>query len=377
MRRVRVFAALVAVFAALGCLGATAGAQEAPSRKLRLLQQIPVRLPASASALVGAPQCDDNGDLFFRASISDPPNAPVPAVVEVSSTGFPVQTFSLGAVPGFALSTTASLSDFVVTGDGQVYLLASEASVNGPDPDLSVIHFSSGGRYLSIQRLSPFFLPRRLALLSGGSYFLLALDRDIYLASQNSKFALSSFVYPVGLFFGRKGKLNREIALPNTAAPPNAMETASAGDPPRDPPTDFVATSYDGTIYVARRKPAFSLYVITNSGATVNSISVDPPFPHAAIAGLAADGVDKFVVEFAHQSAAGAVEESGAVFSVVGAESGVRLVDYHTTPETSGVLGCPTPIGFELLSHQGDGKLWIRFVGEEPAAKPAANKPAH
>lgn len=372
-----VFPALAALFGVLALLSVAATAQEVqvPKKNLRLLQEIPVRLPSSLSPLPGAPQCDYNGDLYFRVrqnGSSTPQGTPV---IEVSSTGFLNQTFSLSSVPGYDLSTTASIYDYVVSGDGQVYFLASKDSVYGPDPDLDIIRFSSGARYQSKLTLSHFFLPRRLAVLSGGSVFLLALDRDGFLSRRSRKFVPASFIYPVGLFFGLKGKLLREIALPDTTQAPaliNASETGKTdgrranGDPP------FVAASYDGTIYVTRHdRGRLAVYVITDSGATVYSVRVDPPFPHAVVAGIAPDGPSKFVIEFVRQTSGAAIDDSQAVFSVVDADSGIRLTDYQASPETTGILGCPTPVGFELLSRQPGGKLAIRFVsGKQPVKAP-------
>jgi len=368
-----VFPAFLVLFSALAVLLVAAPAQDVPKKDLRLLQEIPVRLPPSTTPLASVAQCDNNGALYFRASqngASSPQQSPV---VEVSSTGFPSQTFTLNVVPGYDLSTTATVSDFVVTGDGQVYLLASKFAIDGPDPELDLIRFSSGARYLSTLRLSHFFLARKLAMLPGGSYFLLALDRDIYLARQSRKFAESAFVYPVGVFFDAKGKLLREIALPGTAPPPPA---AHAGGQPARPDPAFVAAAYDGTIYVTRRKRGLAVFVITDSGATVDSVTVTAPFPHAVVMGIAPDGPRKFVMEFARSTEGANVDLSTAVFSVIDAESGIRLTDYQATPETSGILGCPTPVGFELLSRQPGGKLAIRFVsGKSPEAgtKPRPN----
>ena len=368
-----VFPTLLVLFSALAVLLVAAAAQEVPKKDLHLLQEIPVRLPPSTSPLAGVPQCDNNGSLYFRASQNGSSSPQQTPVVEVSSTGFPSQTFSLNVVPGYDLSTTASVSDFVVTGDGQVYLLASKFSIDGPDPELDLIRFSSGARYLSTLKLSHFFLARKLAILSGGSYFLLALDRDIYLARESRKFAESSFVYPVGVFFDPKGKLLREIALPGTTPPPPA---ANAGGQPARPDPAFVAAAYDGTIYVTRRKRGLAVYVITDSGATVDSVTVTAPFPHAVVMGIAPDGPGKFVIEFARSTDGATIDISHAVFSVIDADSGIRLTDYQATPETTGILGCPTPVGFELLSRQPGGKLAIRFVsGKSPedATKSSSN----
>jgi hypothetical protein len=366
--------ALAALFGVIALLAVAAAAQEVqvPKKPLRLLQETPIRLPSSMTALAGAPQCDNNGGLYFRASrngASSPQGTPV---VEFSSTGFLSRTFSLSSVPGYDLSTTASVSDFVVTGAGQVYFLATKDSVNGPDPELDVIRFSSGARYLSTLTLSHFFLPRRVAVLTGGSFFLLALDRDSYLSLQSRKFVPASFVYPVGLFFGVKGKLLREIALPDTTHSPAlvaASETVNSTDgrPANDDPP-FVTTAYDGSIYVTRHvRGRLAVYVITDSGATVYSVTVDPPFPHAVVAGIAPDGPRKLVIEFVRPAAGAAIDDSQAVFSVIDAESGIRLTDYQASPESTGILGCPTPVGFELLSRQPGGKLAIRFVsGKQP-----------
>lgn len=377
--RFRLLLFVAAFFSVFGWLAFAAQGQDVPTRKLRLLQQIPVRLPPSMTSLPGPAQCDNDGALYFRAAQAGSTIAAVAPVVKVSSTGYLSQTFSLSSVPRYDLSTTASISDFAVTSDGQVYMLASKASINGPDPELSILHFSAGGRYLSKLELKHYFLPRRLAIFPGGSYFLLALDQDLYLAAQKRKISEASFVYPVGVFFGLKGKLLREIALPNTAMPPVVTEAANGGDPAAGDDPAFVASSYDGAIYVTRHKPAYSFYVITDSGATVDSITVDPPFPHATIVGIAPDGPNKLVIEFARPADTAAASESREVFSVVGALSGVRLFDYPSTPETSGVLGCTTPVGFELLSRQADGKLLIRFVSGKPrvkAAKPRAKPSA-
>ncbi len=371
-----VFPALSALCGALALLVVGAAAQQVPKKTLRLLQEIPVRLPSSTSPLPGTPQCDNNGALYFRASqdgSSSPQRTPV---VEVSSTGFPSRTFSLTSVPGYDLSTTASITDFLVTGDGQVYFLASKAAINGPDPELDLIRFSSGARYLSTLRLSHFFLPRRFAVLTGGSYFLLALDRDFSVPGQSGKFAESSFVYPVGLFFNSTGKLVREIALPDTTTPTlSTVAATTADDQRKDSDPAFVAAAYDGTIYVMRHTPGLAIYVITDSGATVDSVSVTAPFPNAVATGIAPDGPSKFVVEFARRTNGSGIDDSHAVFSVIDADSGIRLTDYQATPETTGSLGCTTPAGFELLSRQPDGKLAIRFVsGKQPVdgTKPSA-----
>jgi hypothetical protein len=364
-----VISALAAILGALALVAVTAAAQDVqvPKKNLRLLQEIPVRLPPSTSALAGAPQCDNNGSLYFRASQDGGSSAQKTPIVEVSSTGFTSRTFSLSSVPGYDLSTTASVSDFLVTGDGQVYFLASKAAINGPDPELDLIHFSSGARYVSTLPLAHFYLPRRFAVLTGGSYFLLALDRDFSVPSQARTFAESSFVYPVGLFYSDKGKLVREIALPDTTTPTLstvAVATSPAApDPPRDSDPAFVAASYDGTIYVMRHTPGLAVYVITDSGATVSSVTVAPPFPNAVATGIAPDGPSKFVIEFARRANGGGIDDSNAVFSVIDTDSGIRLTDYQAGPESSGALGCTTPVGFELLSRQPDGKLAIRFVG--------------
>jgi hypothetical protein len=370
LRRFSVFPTLTALLGALALLAVAAAAQDVPKKNLRLLQEIPVRVPSAMSPLPGAPQCDNNGSLYFRASQDGSSSPQKTPVVEVSSTGFPSRTFSLSSVPGYDLSTTASVTDFLVTGDGQVYLLASKAAINGPDPELDLIHFSSGARYLSTLKLAHFYLPRRFAVLTGGSYFLLALDRDFSVPGQIKTFVESSFVYPVGLFFSSTGKLVREIALPDTTMPTlSTVAESTPADPPKDSDPAFVAAAYDGRIYVMRHTPNLAIYVITDSGATVDSVSVDAPFPNAVATAIAPDGPGKFVIEFARRTSGGAIDNRSAVFSVIDADSGIRLTDYQATPETTGALACTTPVGFELLSRQPDGHLAIRFVsGKQPMA---------
>jgi hypothetical protein len=374
MRKFRpfpVFPALTALLGALTLLAVAAAAQDVPKQDLRLLQEIPIRLPSSSVPLAGAPQCDNNGALYFRVSqdgASSPQKTPIMAV---SSMGYSTRTFSLSSVPGYDLSTTSSVIDFLVGDTGDVYVLASKAAINGPDPDLDLIRFSSGANYLSTLHLSHFYLPRRFAVLTGGSYFLLGLDRDFSVPGPIHQFVESSFVYPVGLFFGSKGKLIREIALPDTTKP--ALTVASASNSPSAQPANsdptFVATSYDGTIYVVRHKPALAVYVITDSGATVDSVNVTAPFPEAVVVGIAPVGPGKLAIEFAHPSTSPSVDDANAVFSIIDAEWGERLVDYQATPDTAGALGCPTPVGFELLSRQPNGKLSIRFVSARQPAK--------
>ena len=85
------------------------------------------------------------------------------------------------------------------------------------------------------------------------------------------------------------------------------------------------------------------------------------------MAGIAPDGPRKLMIEFVHPAAGAAIDDGQAVFAVIDAESGIRLTDYQASPETTGILGCPTPVGFELLSRQPGGKLAIRFVsGKQP-----------
>ncbi|MDE3136994.1 MAG: hypothetical protein KGL59_10505 [Acidobacteriota bacterium] len=369
-RHLPVSPALMALGCAFVLLAVAASAQDVPKQNLRLIQEIPIRLPSSATPLAGAPQCDNNGALYFRVSQDGSSSPQKTPIIAVSSTGFPDRMFSLSSVPGYDLSTTASVIDFVVGDTGDVYVLASKAAINGPDPDLDLIRFSSGTRYLSTLRLSHFYLPRRFAVLTGGSYFLLALDRDFSVPGPIRQFLESSFVYPVGLFFGSKGKLVREIALPDTTKPTLTATAASLDHSAQPAGSDpaFVATSYDGTIYVVRHKPDLAVYVITDSGATVDSLNVTAPFPKAEIVGIAPAGPRKLAIEFAHPSAAPSFDDGNAVFSIIDAESGERLVDYQATPETAGSLGCPTPVGFELLAHQPNGNLAIRFVS---APKPA------
>jgi hypothetical protein len=373
MRQFRPFPAFLAMTAlscAFALLAVAGAAQDVPKQNLRLLQEIPVRLPASTVPLPGPAQCDNNGTLYFRVSQDGSSSPQKTPILAVSSTGFPSRTFSLASVPGYDLSTTASVIDFIVGDAGQVYVLASKSAINGPDPDLDLIGFSSGARYLSTLHLSHFFLPRRFEALTGGSFFLLALDRDFSVPGPYRQFAESAFVYPVGLFFGSKGKLIREIALPDTTKPTLTPASASTSQPGTSATSDpaFVATSYDGTIYVVRHKPALAVYVITDSGATVDSVNVTPPFPKAVVVGIAPASPGKLAVEFAHPSASPSFDDPNAVFSIIDAEWGERLVDYQATPETTGALGCATPMGFELLSRQPSGKLSIRFVS---APKPA------
>lgn len=332
--------------------------QGTQQKALHLLNQSQIRLQdGSPLDTLGAPRCSNNGDLFVWLAPGGKQNSRRAPVYKVSPAGASGPKFSLDNAPGFELAVTARAHEFAVSGDGGVYFLAQKDGASG-DPALYVIHFAPWGQYLGKVKLSEMFTPSGFAVLPGGGYFVLGLARDMWDTQQNSKSAANSGTRPVGAFYGPKGKLRYELNLPGAVAPAPAKAGASEGvfGPGR------VAVGADGNVYVTRYKPAFSLYVIARGGSSVRSVKIEPPIPHAAVMGIAPAGSGKVAMEFARHTGAAGFSIDNAVFSIIDAGTGERLVDYSSSPQTTGMLGCYTLNGFELFSAQvGDG-LAIRFV---------------
>jgi hypothetical protein len=348
----------VVVSGALVFLAASAAAQQPPKEKLLLLNQSEIRVPDPAGLSAGAVQCDYDGALFLRlsgAGSQDPMRAPV---LKISPTGMVDTKFSLSNVPRFDLSVSSAIYDFAATDNGQLYYLAQRSGASGKA--LYVIRFSRSGRYLSTLKLDHYFVPLRFTVLPGGSYFLLGMARDAWDTMLGAQ-AKNALLRPIGAFYGPKGTLRWELNLPGAAMPVvyDAKDRQDMPTEPNQPP--IVAAAADGEVYVVSYKPALSLYVIGGGGAAVHSITIEPPFPGARITAIAPVSVGKVAVEFVKGGADG-LDDGNAVFSVVDAGSGIRLVDYQTSPETTGRLGCYTQNGFELLASQDDGQMVIRFV---------------
>jgi hypothetical protein len=337
--------------------------QATQQKALRLLNESQIRLPgASPLATLGAPQCSNNGALFVQLAPSGKQNPGRAPVFKISPAGVTGPKFSLDSAPGFELSVTARTHQFAVSGDGNVYFLVQKDGASG-DPALYVIHFAPWGQYLGKVKLSELFVPRGFAVLPGGGYFVLGLARDMWDTQQGSKSTANSGTRPVGAFYGPKGKLRYELNLPGAVAP--AKAGSGAGTPAGVLGPGRVAVGADGAVYVTRYKPAFSLYVIARGGASVRSVKIEPPIPHAAVMGIAPAGPGKVVMEFARHTGAAGFSIDNAVFSIISAETGERLVDYSSSPQTTGTLGCYTLNGFELFSvRTGDG-MAIRFVRGE------------
>lgn len=363
------FPGWVVVSGALVLLVASAAAQKPPQEKLRLLSQSEIHVPDPAGLSAGTAQCDNDGALFLRLSgtgSQDPMRAPV---LKVSPNGTVNAKFSLSNVPRFDLSVSSAIYDFAATGSGQLYYLAQRSGANGRA--LYVIRFSRSGQYLSTLKLDHYFVPRRFVVLPGGGYFLLGMARDAWDTMLGAR-AKNALLRPIGAFYSPKGTLRWELNLPGAAVPVVYKAKDRKGSPvePGRPP--IVAAAADGEVYVASQKPALSLYVIGRGGAAVNSITIKPPFPGARIAAIAPVSAGKVAVEFVKGGRDGLAATS-AVFSIVSTGSGIRLVDYQASPQTTGRLGCYTQNGFELLASQDGSKLAIRFVrgnGPNVLAKP-------
>ncbi len=351
----------------------TAG-QAGQTQPLYLYSEIPIRLPATMFPEPGAVDCDDNGFLYFR--VNDGGENPLGVrIAEVSPTGYAAQTFSLSNVPDLELRATARGSDFGVTGAGALDLLTRAAEPLGPR--LDVIEFAANGRYQATVKLSQFFVPRGFALLPGGGFFVFALARDPWAVMESSKSGKPApYTEPIGAFFDSHGQLRREINLPGAAVAPPGSGTSPGGGgaAPGTTAPALVAADYDGTVYVAREDPPLSVYVISDTGTTVDSIKLQPPVPQARLAAITPAGPERLAVEF--QAGAEGTEPSAMenAFSIVNTMTGDRVADYRASTATGGKLGCYARNGFELLARDASGKPALRFVTGNPPPPVAASQ---
>lgn len=366
-----VFSQLFLFAGALLCLAVGASAQQTKHKVLHLLSESPVRMENAPTGFLGAPQCDDNGALFVRLrhdGTADPMRAPVRSI---TPSGNPGPSFSLADVPGFDLSVSANSTAFAVSAAGGVDFLAQKKGVNGSS-ELYVIRFTAGGHYLSMLKLGHYFPPHAFAVLPGGGYFVLGTVRDVWNTTESGNSAPNVTLRPVGVFFGPKGKLLWEINMQDTLPP--ASSSGSAGSGTQALREGMVAAGPAGDVYVKRVKPANSFYVIRKGGAQVSTITVTPPFAKAVIASIVPVVPDRLAVQFEYADSASASNNGGAVFSIISAKSGLRIVDYQASPETTGMLGCYTQTGFELLARQPGGGLSVRFVSGNQKKKEPQKK---
>lgn len=354
---------LLLVSGALLLLAAGAAAQETKHKVLHLLSESAVRLQNGASGLLGTPQCDDQGGLFVRLDRAGDADSLRTPVQRISPSGYIGPSFSLDNVPQFDLSVSAKSPAFAVSGNGGVDFLAQRSGASGNG--LYVIRFTAGGNYLSTLKLAQFFPPHGFAVLPGGGYFVLGTVRDVWNTTGASGGPADVTLRPVGVFFGPKGKLLWEINMQDTL--PSAPASGSAAAKPSTFNPVLVAAGPAGIVYVKRVKPAYSFYVITHGGADVNTITITPPFAKAVITSIQPVAPGRLVVQFSHAAGTAGSGNGGSVFSIVSANSGIRLVDYHASPEATGMLGCYTQTGFELLAHQVDGGFSVRFVSGNQA----------
>lgn len=360
---------LLMVSGALLLLAVGASAQETKHKVLHLLSESPVHLQDGAVNFLGAPQCDNDGGLFVRLvrdGAADPLRTPVRRISPSGNTG---PSFSLSDVPRFDLSVSAQSPAFSVAGNGGVDFLAQRSNSSGRG--LYVIRFTAGGHYLSTLKLTHFFQPHGFAALPGGGYFVLGTVRDVWNTTTSNSSAPNVTLRPVGVFFSPTGKLLWEINMQGTL--PRVPGSGKSPSKPAAFGPGMVAAGPAGNVYVKRVKPANSFYVITHGGADVSTIDINPPFPKAVITSIEPVAAGKLAVQFSHAPGAADSANESTVFSIVDALSGMRLIDYHASPEVAGALGCYTQGGFELLAHQVGGGLSVRFVSgnQRKQKKPA------
>ncbi|HEX3105742.1 MAG TPA: hypothetical protein VHQ22_14955, partial [Terriglobales bacterium] len=207
--------------------------------------------------------CDEDGNIFLGLDGSS-----APAVRKLNPKGELATLFKPYSNPDIDLM---NVGNYAVTGDGELYILASPKDGN---PWHIILVFRSDGSYKTNIKLDPGFgwTPASLAVFANGN--ILITGQKVYRDQKRMQEAFTGI-------FRSDGRLLKTIELEDDT---HLHDLAKSG-PPTSPliPTSNRAVSWgmmraarDGNIYVMRALSPAIIYAVSPSGETVRRFTVDP-----------------------------------------------------------------------------------------------------
>ncbi len=302
--------------------------------------------PPGGSAFVGAGQCDDRSNIYFR-QYSGPSGASRLARIDADASR--QRYFDLASAEGVDRTKPLFFSDFAVDGSS-VYI-----PLTAPDGTVSVVRFSTEGEYESTTKLAKLH-PLRFGTLPGGQFLVFGyrLTRE----NPDPKDA-SLFQYATTIeIYSSSGQLLKNVDpdLPdvnlNAKGVPaeekfSALSLASS------------ATGPDG-FYVLPRTPKLTLSVISAAGEIVRQVELPPPGADYFAGALQIRG-RQVLVQFSKTDAEHNVVDT--IYQIYDAYSGERGTGYRVPNEAGGVCGCyDWKGGFTFLAVGEHGRRLLKYA---------------
>jgi hypothetical protein len=332
-------------FAALAGSCLPAAAQDVPRLQLNVKESLPVAGGPVRSIAAHKPQCDGEGNVFYKAIMSAPADPFSGPLVRISADGRQVVNYSADTVPDLRndkFNGNHSVDSWTPGLRGELHMLAYK------DSELYILHFDDGGKFQSLTKVEARFLVSQLAVFPTGE-FLAAGEK---LPEKKGDLRGEPFT----AIFDMNGKLIKPLSftgdtkLKPDAKPGYGNEAIQLGE---------VAPADDGNIYLMRAAEKPLIFVISPAGEVVRKLTLEPPGKeyhggHFSVAG------GKIVMEFFkpnHDK-----QNSGTnLFSLYDAETGERQLDYDPPPE-GGIFACYTPNQFTFVGVQKSGLSIVHAV---------------
>jgi hypothetical protein len=286
-------------------------------------------------------KCDDRGNVYFRSAARGPGKFDV---VEVAPDGSEKATYTYSDNP--ELKDDTLLAD--AKGEhGDMYELLKARGQR-----LLLLRFSEDGQLEKTEELEvrdP-FTPSHLDVLARGILFVsgtLVGDKSGHRAGQ-----------PVNAFYGSDGRMIRETHLKqdpgNLKQPLN--EADRSGSQNNAVHFGRTAVGDDGNLYVMRATSPAIVYVVSLSGRTERTLTVQPPAKGAQpIALLVHSG--RVAIEF---SFAESPDVSDTRIRLVDARSGHTISDYGITTDLGEAVACYDGEQFTFLGSKDGWPSLIR-----------------
>ena len=364
MRPLVVLVRCQALAALASFLVANPQAQQVPRLDLRMKEEKPLSGNPVAEAIFGQTKCDSRGNLYFRTGLRGGLAAPI---FKVSPEGEVKAAFSVKGVKGFERAT-ATIYDFAVGLRGQVHLIVRKCEDGKSRKcQVDILTFSEDAAYQSATRLEleRDFDPSRLAVFPTGE-FLVAGLRDKEAETPEASVAQAAkhsppVQEPYTAIFDSSGRVRAEVTLPldskRLTEGGSEKESDSLGLAVQ---LGMVAIGEDGNIYLSHHTARPVVYVISSSGVLLRQLQIMSPTESAWPMTMTYAAGGRLVFGFAEKLEEGLYNTGSAIYSLVDAETGERLIDYQSAPGIGGVFVCYTPSGFTFLASTKDGHMAIR-----------------